>query len=100
MFAESVRTRTTTSTVVFRNAFRFEQDRRELPPGTYVIHTHEDVYEGAFEPLYLATCVELVVRETGRSISRVVPPSDFNAALARDGLVDGLSENPDRGRAV
>ena len=93
-------TRTTASTIRFHHSFRIGRDPRELPAGTYTIHTVEEMYQGGFDPVFVATSVDLVVEARGGSTSRVIRPADLRAALDRDGFgQDELSENPDRGRA-
>lgn len=93
-------TRTTSSTVSFAYPFRVGRDDRELPPGTYPIHTIEERYEGAFEPLFVQICVELVVEDHAGSSTRILRPADLRAAMARDAasvFPEEASENPDRG---
>ena len=97
-------TRTTTSSVLFTHAFRLGQDHDVLPAGTYVVHTHEDVYQGQFEPLYVASSIELLVHGPGRTTSHLASPADLAAALkiedARASLLAGMSENPDRNQSA
>lgn len=96
--------RTTTSTVRFDHAFTVGRDTRELPAGVYAIHTHEEMYEGAFQPLFVQTGVDLVVDRPGGSSTRLLRPADLREALARDAarfsLLTEPSENPVRGKAV
>ena len=95
--------RTTTSTVRFDHAFTVGRDTRELPAGVYAIHTHEEMYEGAFQPLFVQTGVDLVVDRPGGSSTPLIRPADLREALARDvaqsSLLNQPSENPDRGKA-
>ncbi|PAX06435.1 hypothetical protein [Sphingomonas lenta] len=97
-------TRTTASAVLFARPFRLGRDVRELPAGSYTIHTHEEMFEGAFDPVFVATSIELIVETCGGRASRIIAKSDLDAALARDAarakLVDEPSETPDRGRSV
>lgn len=102
MPVERTGSRTTSTAVTFTHPFRIGNDPRELPAGVYMLHTQEDISRGAFEPVYVATSVDLVVEESWGTSTRIVRPSDLEAALARDlaqlHLVDGMSENPDRGK--
>ena len=101
MVIETPGSRSTASSVSFAHSFRLGADSRELPAGTYAIHTHEDRYESSFDPAYVVVEVELIVETLGRRSSRLVRPIDLEAAMARDAaLVDlttQLSENPYRG---
>ena len=100
MLEHAGRTRTTTSTVHFRNAFRIGRDARELPAGSYTIHVLEEVHEGTFDPVYVTTSIDLVVETRGGSTSRIVTPADLRTALERDAIgLDDASEHPDRGRS-
>lgn len=103
MTAERTGTRTTSSAVIFTHSFRLGADQRELPPGVYMIHTHEDVFCGAFDPAYVATSVDFVIEAPGGTSTRIVRPAEIEAALARDlatsRLLESLSENPDSGQA-
>jgi len=100
VFGHSGLTRTTASTVRFHHAFRIGRDARELPAGSYAIHTLEEVHQGAFDPVLVATSIDLMVETRGGSTSRVVRPADLRAALARDAwALEDMSENPDRGRS-
>jgi len=93
-------TRTTASTVRFDHPFRIGRDARELPAGSYAIHTLEEVHQGAFDPVLVAISIDLVVETRGGSTSRVVRPADLRAALVRDACaLEDMSENPDRGRS-
>ena len=96
--------RTTSSAISFFHSFRLGRDHRELPHGTYMIHTQEDVYLGAAKTTYLATSVDVIIEDLGRTTTRVVLPRDLADALTRDrqhsfrpALPD---ENPDRGRST
>lgn len=94
--------RSTASSVTFAHPFRLGRDARELPAGTYRIHTHQDVFEGSFDPVAVTSAVELIVEERGGSSSRMVGSADLETALARDiarsALPDGRDGNPDRDR--
>lgn len=96
--------RTTTSTVRFNHAFTVGRDIRELSAGVYAIHTHEEMYEGAFQPLFVQTGVDLVVDRPGGTSTRLLRPADLREALACDAarfsLLTEPSENTDRGKAV
>ena len=86
MLEHSGRTRTSTSTVHFRNAFRIGRDARVLPAGSYTIHTLEEVHQGAFDPVYVAASIDLVVETNGGSTTRVIRPADLRVALDRDAI--------------
>jgi len=96
--------RTAASWVRFAHPFRLGCDPRELPAGTYAVHTVEDVYQGAFEQVSVVRSLDFVVEGPGGSSTRIVQPADLRAAQQRDDArarqLDGLSENPDRGRAA
>lgn len=81
-------TRTTSSAVTFTRPFRLGKDPRELPAGVYTLHTLEEVYEGAFDPLYRAVTVEFEVPVRGGLSTRIIRPEDLAAALKRDGARD------------
>jgi hypothetical protein len=77
--------RTTSSTVVFVHPFTIGRDARELPAGTYRLHTQEEARVSAFHTAYVAVSIDLEVPEgPGRTAVRVVKPADFSAARARD----------------
>jgi hypothetical protein len=84
MALEQAGDRTTASSVRFRHPFRLGQDVRELPPGTYVIHVHEDVYQGGGAPMFMAVSIDFVVESNGTTTTRIVKPSDLRAALEKD----------------
>jgi hypothetical protein len=91
--------RSTPGVVAFRHAFAIGGDTRLLPAGRYEIETHEEVHQGAFEPIVIATGVDLIVRDAGGATTRIVTPADLHAALTRDRAASEMaepSENPDR----
>lgn len=100
MMDERVGSRSTASEVVFKHPFTLGRDKRELPAGTYTVHTHQDVYQGAFDPIYVTISVELVVVARGHTMSRFADPAEMKLALSKDEnrtlLEDGTNENPDR----
>jgi len=90
--------------VRFAHPFHLGRDPRELPAGIYAIHTVEDVYQGTFEQVSVVRSIDFVVEGVGGSSTRIVQPADLRAAQQRDDArahqLDGLNENPDRGRAA
>ncbi|QDZ08115.1 hypothetical protein FPZ24_12000 [Sphingomonas panacisoli] len=100
MTLEIAGSRSTKSTVVFNHPFRLGRDSREFPPGTYTVHTHEDVYQGVFDPIHIAISAELIVNLDGTTFSRFAKPEELRSALELDAnctlIADGPSENPDR----
>lgn len=84
MALEQAGERTTASSVRFHHPFRLGRDVRELPPGTYVIHVHEDVFQGAGAPIFMAVSIDFVVESNGTTTTRIVKPSDLRAALDKD----------------
>lgn len=88
----------------FAYPFQLGRDPRELPAGVYAIHTVEDIYQGTFEQVSVVRSIDIVVEGVGGSSTRIVQPADFRAAQQRDDAharqLDGLNENPDRGRAA
>lgn len=84
MTLERAGTRVTSATVTFVHAFQLGRDTRELPPGTYRIDTHEEMFCGAFDPVFVATSVDLVVEHRGGTTTRTVQPFDLSAAIALD----------------
>ena len=100
MMFELVGSRSVSSEVKFTHPFRLGRDSREFPSGTYTMHTHEDVHQGMFNPIYIAVSVELVVTVEGTTFSRFAKPEEVRTALALDAnrtfLNHGPSENPDR----
>ena len=84
MALEITGTRTTSSVVSFLHPFRVGHDPRELPAGSYTLHTYEDVFEGAFEPVYVARSADLIVEDIGRTVARIVSPGELAEALQRD----------------
>lgn len=103
MLQQTTETRCTTTSVSFAASFFLREGFPELPAGSYTVHVHDDVYQGAFAPVYLVTCVELIEKTLGETRSYIVQRQELAEALARDvhrsALVDHLSENPDRGRS-
>ncbi|MBN8813877.1 MAG: hypothetical protein J0J06_00350 [Sphingomonas sp.] len=86
--------------VEFKYPFKLGRDSREFSPGIYTLHTHEDVHQGRFDPIYVAVSVELVVSVDGKTFSRFAKPEEIRLALAIDAnrtlLSDGPNETPDR----
>jgi hypothetical protein len=80
MTLEQAGERTTASSVRFHHPFRLGRDGRELPPGTYVIHIHEDAYQGGGAPMFMAKSIDFVVETNGTTTTRIVKPSDLRAA--------------------
>ncbi len=100
MLTHSGLARTRSSTVHFRGDVRIGSDPRILPAGRYAIHTREEMHQGSFDPVYVATSIDLMVESLGGCSTRVLRPADLHAALERDARgLDDLNENPDRGRA-
>lgn len=99
MALQNAGTRVTSAAVTFAHPFELGRDPRQLSPGTYRIDTHEDVFCGAFAPVYVATCVDLVVQDSSGTTTRMVLPFDLAAALARDEARSRLlSEEDDAAR--
>lgn len=94
MALEQAGERTTASSVRFHHPFRLGRNVRELPPGTYDIHVHEDVYQGVGAPMFMAKSIDFVVESNGTTTTRIVKPSDLRAALDKD---VALSVDPDGG---
>ena len=97
MALERAGTRVTSASVTSAHAFQLGRDTRELPPDTYRIDTHEDMFCGAFDPVFVATSVDLVVEHRGGTTTRTVQPFDLSAAIAlnktRSDLLAGVSES-------
>jgi len=51
MTHERVGSRSVVSEVAFKHPFTFGRDARELQAGSYMVHTHQDVHQGAFDPI-------------------------------------------------
>ncbi len=99
MLTHSGLTRTRSSTVHFRGNARTGSDPRVLPAGRYAIHTREEVHQGSFDPVYVATSIDLMVESPGSCSTRVLRPADLHAAMERDARgLDDRGENLDRGR--
>lgn len=77
-------TRTTTSHVTFKRAFRLAEIDRELPPGTYDIETEEEAIEGNERTVYIRTATIIWVRSLGSSRMVTIDPSGLEAALLQD----------------
>ncbi len=75
MALQNAGTRLTSAAVTFACLFELGRDSRQLAPGTYRIDKHEDVFCGAFAPVYVATCVDLVVEDGSGTTTRIVLPS-------------------------
>lgn len=100
MLTHSGLTRTRSSIVHFRGNARIGSDPRVLPAGRYAIHTREEVHQGSFDPVYVATSIDLMVESPGSCSTRVLRPADLHAAMERDARgLDDRGENLDRGRA-
>lgn len=97
MALERAGTRVTSASITFAHAFQLGRNMRELPPGTYRIDTHEDMFCGAFDPVFVATSVDLVVEHRGGTTTRSVQPSDLSVAIAldqtRSDLLAGVDES-------
>lgn len=100
MHHEVTGSRSVKSEVEFKHPFKLGRDSREFAPGTYTLHTHEDVHQGRFDPIFVAVSVELVVSVEGSTFSRFAKPEELRLALAMDAnrtlLRDGPNERPDR----
>lgn len=98
MVLENTGSRSIESLVRFDYPSCLRRDLPELRAGTYTIITHEDVYLGAFDPVYVTTSVEVIVKEEGITSSYLVQPLDLAAALAinadRSTLHDGSANSP------
>ena len=96
-------TRTTMSAVTFAYPFRLGSDPRELPAGTYPLHTDEQLFSRGDHRWSARSNVVVEVREGSDRAYRHVAPADFDRAVARDAarsaVLGASSENPDRGLA-
>lgn len=80
--------RTTSRAVTFHRPFVLDGFDEELPAGTYVVDTDEELLEGLSFPAYrrVATLIHLEAH-TGRPGLRqtlTIDPASLDAALARD----------------
>lgn len=81
-------TRTTTATAVFKCPFTLTSIGRELPPGSYVIDTEEELIPGLSFIAYrrVSTTINVAMRAeatTGRQIV-TIDPGELERALQRD----------------
>jgi hypothetical protein len=91
-------TRTTTTAVTFAHPFRLGSDTRELPAGTYPVHTDERRFSRGDRSWSVRAEVVVEVRQGGTTAFRHVAPADFDRALAADAATTALrhpSNHPD-----
>jgi len=83
---ESVTTRVTSRTVIFRRPFLLDEPDGEQPPGVYTVDMEEELLESISFPAYRRISTVIHCRATG-GITRFVAidPAVLDAALARDG---------------
>ena len=82
--AEHGGTRTTTSAVTFSHPFRLGSDPRELPAGTYTLHTDEHQFSSGDRSWSARADVMVEVRQGGATAFRQVAPADLDRAVAAD----------------
>lgn len=96
-------TRTTTSAITFSRAFCLGLDPRELPAGTYTLHTDEHLFSSGDHSWSARAEMVVEVPQDGHMTFRHVLPADLDRAVAADAkqaaLMHGASENPNRGSA-
>jgi hypothetical protein len=77
-------TRTTTSAVTFLHPFRLGSDPRELPPGTYILHTDDHRFSSGDRNWSARAEVVVEVRQGGTTAFRHIAPADLDCAVAAD----------------
>jgi hypothetical protein len=87
--------RTTTRSVVFKNAFSLGDFRETIPPGTYEIETDEELLEGlSFEAYRRTLTVIRLPAKSGNPTfwrSLTIDPDDLEAALERDAALSPIA---------
>ena len=85
-WGETVRTRVTYRTVVFRRPFLLDEADGEQPPGAYTIETEEELLESVSFPAYRRISMTMHCHAPG-GITRfvTVDAAVLDAALAQDG---------------
>lgn len=83
-------TRTTSRTVTFRHRFMLDGFERELPAGTYLVQTEEELMDTVLSVAWrrVSTVIRLRTGSGTQDIS--IDPEQLTAALSRD----GASPNP------
>jgi len=103
LFAEHGDTRTTSSAVTFAHAFRLGRDTRELPAGTYMLHTDEHLFSSGDRNWSARADIVVEVRQGSETAFRHVAPEDLDRAVAADAARSASlcepSETPDRGQS-
>jgi hypothetical protein len=103
MLPEHGDVRTTTSAVTFAHSFRLGSDPRDLPPGTYTLHTDERLFSSGDRSWSTRAEIVVEVEQGGHRAFRHVAPADLDRAVATDAarsaVLHAASENPDRGLA-
>ena len=82
--AEHGGTRTVSTAVTFVHPFRIGRDARELPPGTYTLHTEEQLFSSGDRQWSTRADIMLEVRHGQHIAYRTVSPADLDAAIAHD----------------
>ena len=94
--------RTTRTTVTFAHAFAVDGFDQELPAGTYVVETEEELLQGLSLPAYHRTLttlhVDRIPGRPGLKEAWQVDPRALEAAIARDEkALSAAQETDDRG---
>jgi hypothetical protein len=76
--------RTTTSAVTFAHPFRLGSDSRDLPPGTYTLHTDERLFTSGDRRWSVRAEVVVEVQQGSHKAFRHVTPADLDSAVASD----------------
>ena len=92
-------TRSTTSTVTFRNAFTFGDSQQDFPAGTYDIVSEEELLQSLSFRAYRHSATFLMVRGCGGKAGQTMmiksTKEDLARAIARDEALCGTTHNSD-----
>ena len=97
--AEGGDTRTTTSAVTFSHPFRLGSDPRELPAGTYTLHSDERHFTSGDRNWSARADVVVEVRQGGATAFRHIAPADLDRAIAADSARTASGHDPLQERA-
>src|ERR1044072_7387639 len=77
--------RTTISQVSFRKPFRLAGLDGEQPPGTYVVHRHEEMLDSLTTLGWRQTAATIEIRHDGGIYLVPIDSQEWRAALVQDG---------------
>ncbi len=78
-------TRTNRKTVTFTQPFKLSGIEGELPPGSYIVETDEELIDDLSFVAWRRVATMIHLRSAGVSQVHLIDPVDLDASLLRDG---------------